>query len=170
MLTVLHAFQADLARIFAKSRMTISKLLRPESVAKVHALAASGVRLEAKRCKAAQYPVLEEHLFMTVGRGTRTVTKSEIIQEAEKLACEMMIHDLDVGNNWYTRFVNQHDLVVQTPARLESRYQTHRNDLSTSTSRRSSQSSQSGASTVSTMPSTPTSEANKFSEPLDLIN
>jgi len=82
--------------------MTISKLMRPESIAKVHALAASGVRLDVRRCKR-QHPHLEQLLFVTVGRGTRTVTKSEIIEQAEKIACEMNINDMDASNNWCNR-------------------------------------------------------------------
>ena len=92
--------------------MTISKLLRPESIAKVKALAASGVRLEVKRCKPAQYPELEQRLYEEVGKGERVVTKSEIFEMAQKVACEMMITDMDIGNNWCTRFIDQHDLVV----------------------------------------------------------
>ena len=37
--------QGELAHMFHKSRMTISKLLRPDKIAKTKALASSGVRL-----------------------------------------------------------------------------------------------------------------------------
>jgi len=131
-------WQAELARMFAKSRMTISKLMRPESIAKVHALAASGVRLDVRRCKRAQYPEIEQRLFISVGRGTRTVTKSEIIEQAEKMACDMNINDMDASNNWCNRFVSQHNLVInhaRLPARLQPRstpqssmFQTQDND------------------------------------------
>jgi len=141
--------------MFDKSRMTISKLMRPESIAKVHALAASGVRLDVRRCKRAQYPKLEQLLFISVGGGTRTVTKSEIIEQAEKMACEMNINDMDASNNWCNRFISQHDLVInhaRLPAPLQPRsmpqssmFRTHENDSNDSTF-------QSEASTMSTSP------------------
>lgn len=41
--------QCELARMFQKSRMTISKLLRPENVAHTKAMALAGHKLEARR-------------------------------------------------------------------------------------------------------------------------
>lgn len=137
--------------MFAKSRMTISKLMRPESIAKVHALAASGVRMDVRRCKRAQYPELEQRLFVAVGQGTRTVTKSEIIEQAEKMACEMNISDMDASNNWCNRFVSQHDLVInhaRLPARLQPRSMPQSSKFQTS----NDGTSQSEASTVSKTP------------------
>ena len=96
--------------MFGKSRMTISKLLRPEGIAKTKELANAGVRLESRRCKRAQYPELEGRLYEKLGMGSRVVTKAEVMQLAEDLADEMGIVDMEVNNNWCTRFVKQHDL------------------------------------------------------------
>ena len=41
--------QCELAKMFQKSRMTISKLLRPENVAHTKAMALAGHKLEARR-------------------------------------------------------------------------------------------------------------------------
>jgi hypothetical protein len=98
--------------MFNKSLMTISKVLRPEAVAKAKALAASGVRLEAKRCKSAQHPELERRLYQAVGMGARPVTKHEILEQAARMAREMRLDDMDMGNNWCTRFIKQHDLAL----------------------------------------------------------
>ena len=107
-----HRVQGELATMFGKSRMTISKLLRPEGIAKTKGLANAGVRLESKRCKRAQYPELEGRLYERLGMGSRPVTKGEVMQVAEELVGEMGIMDMDVSNNWCTRFIKQHDLSV----------------------------------------------------------
>jgi hypothetical protein len=53
--------QRDLAAMFRKSRMTISKVLRKENVANVTALASSGAALQAKRrCNARSHHGLPE--------------------------------------------------------------------------------------------------------------
>jgi hypothetical protein len=112
--------QGELALMYGKSRMTISKLLRPEGVAKIKELESTGVRMESRRCKQAQYPELEGRLFEMLGMGCRTVTKAEVMQRAEELAEEMGISDMKVNNNWYTRFIKQRDLSVGpygTPSR-----------------------------------------------------
>ena len=98
--------------MYGKSRMTISKLLRTEGVAKIKGLESAGVRMESRRCKQAQYPELEGRLFEVLGMGRRTVTKAEVMQQAEELADEMGISDTKVSNNWCTRFIKQRDLSV----------------------------------------------------------
>ena len=71
--------------MFNKSRMTISKLLRPESIAKIQALAAAGVRLEAKRCRPVRHPEVERRVYAAVGKGTRLTSKAEIFRHAQDI-------------------------------------------------------------------------------------
>jgi hypothetical protein len=104
--------QSELARIFGKARTTISRLLRPENISKTKELAASGVRMEARRCKRPQYPELERRLFELLGSGSRIVTKAEIVFKAEQLAVQMNISDMVADYNWCMRFIKQHDLVI----------------------------------------------------------
>ena len=101
--------------MFNKSRMTISKLLRPESIAKIEALDALGVRLEAKRCKLVRHPELERRVYEAVGLGHRLTSKAEIFSKAQDIACELNIRDFDGNTNWCLRFIQQHDLCVASP-------------------------------------------------------
>jgi hypothetical protein len=104
--------QSELAHMFGKSRMTICRLLRPASVAKIKALVNSGVRMEAKRCKPPQYPEVERRLYQDLGLGSRPVSKAEIVARAEQLAHALNIPDMDTSYNWCLRFINQHNLTV----------------------------------------------------------
>ena len=101
--------------MFNKSRMTISKLLRPESIAKIEALNASGVRLKAKRCRLVRHPELERRVYEAVGLGHRLTSKAEIFSKAQDIACELNIRDFDGDTNWCLRFIQQHDLCVASP-------------------------------------------------------
>ena len=107
-----YSAQGELAAMFNKSRMTISKLLRPESIAKTKALATSGVRLAARRCRSVQHPEFERRLYEALGMGARVVSKGEIIEKAATLARDMRINDMEISSNWCQRFVKQHDLVL----------------------------------------------------------
>ena len=104
--------QGDLAIMFRKSRMTISKVLRKDNVAKIKALAASGVRMEAKRCRKARYPEFERCLFRQLGDGLRPVIRHEVLTKARELLREMNITDMKVDSKWCTRFIRQHDLSI----------------------------------------------------------
>jgi hypothetical protein len=104
--------QSELANMFGKSRMTISKILRPENVENTKALAASGVKMGAKRCSRAQYPDLERRLYEVLGMGHRTVTKAEVLLRAQDLCSQMKISDMDMSNKWCAHFINSHDLRV----------------------------------------------------------
>ena len=92
--------------------MTISKLLRPENIAKTKALATSGVRMEVKRCKRIKHPELERRLYEAVGMGDRHVSKGEIRQKAAMLSRAMKIDDVDLSHNWCARFMKQHNLTA----------------------------------------------------------
>ena len=102
--------------------MTICKLLKPESMAKIRALAISGVRLEAKRCKSVQHPELEQCLYAAVGMGARRTSKKEILAKAEELAQEMNIADWKTDNGWCNRFINQHDLYLTSSSVASRRH------------------------------------------------
>ena len=72
----------------------------------------SSFRLDARRCKNSQYPLPERRLFAAVRSCARTLDKSEIIEQAEQMACEIKIKDMNVSNNWCSHFVTQHNLIV----------------------------------------------------------
>ena len=68
--------QKELAVMFNKSRMTISTLLRPASIAWYKQLADGGVRGAAKRCKRSEHPDLERLVFEAIGKGTARISKA----------------------------------------------------------------------------------------------
>jgi hypothetical protein len=102
----------DLAIMFRKSRMTISKVLRKDNVAKIKALAASGIRMEAKRCQKQRYPAFELCLFRQLGGRERPVSRHEVLTRARELMKEMNITDMRVDGKWGARFIRQHDLSI----------------------------------------------------------
>ena len=61
------AQQTEIAEMFNKSCMAISKLLRPESIFKTQALYISGVRPDSKRNKRFKRPELEQRVREAVG-------------------------------------------------------------------------------------------------------
>ena len=61
------AQQTEIAEMFNKSCMAISKILRPESIFKTQALYISGVRPDSKRNKRFKRPELEQRVREAVG-------------------------------------------------------------------------------------------------------
>jgi len=111
--------QKELAIIFDKSRMTISTLLRPDSIAWYKQLADGGIRGEAKRCKRSGYPDLERTIFKAIGKGKVSTTKADILNVAESIACKEGVPKFKPTNNWVSRFIQQHNIpITKQPQQL----------------------------------------------------
>ena len=101
--------QKDLAVMFCKSRMTICKVLRKESVDKIKALAATGICLRAKRSRIVRYPKFEQSLLEQLGpNGTRLLTRCELLVKARALSNAMNIADLTMDYKWCSRFMKHY--------------------------------------------------------------
>ena len=105
--------QKDLAVMFCKSRMTICKVLRKESVDKIKALAATGICLRAKRSRIVRYPKFEQSLLEQLGpNGTRLLTRRELLVKARALSNAMNIADLTMDYKWCSRFMKHYGLAI----------------------------------------------------------
>ena len=104
--------QKDLAVMFCKSRMTICKVLRKESVDKIKALAATGICLRAKRSRIVRYPKFEQSLVEQLGNGTRLLTRRELLVKARALSNAMNIADLTMDYKWCSRFMKHYGLAI----------------------------------------------------------
>ena len=104
--------QKELAELFGKSRMTISSVLRPDSIARCRQMAAGGVRGDAKRCKRPEGFEFESKVLQAVGGGREFTTKNAIISAAETLACKYGVRNFQATDKWYMRFVQQHNVPI----------------------------------------------------------
>jgi hypothetical protein len=72
--------------MFAKSRMTISTIVRPENIKWYKQLGESGVRPGAKRYKRSEHSDFERRVYEAIGKGQAATTKAEIARVAEAIA------------------------------------------------------------------------------------
>jgi len=89
--------QKELAVMFGKSRMTISTVLRADSVAWYKQLAEGGVRAEAKRCKRFEHPDIERLVFKALGAGKEATTKAVRVCVCVCARVPIFIHPCNVS-------------------------------------------------------------------------
>ena len=109
--------QAQLAQIYGKSRSAISKILRPENIAKLKNISDTGVHKGVKRYSHV-LPQLElekrihEMMVQRAGNPPRVCygRRAEVMAFAQKIAVEAGITDFRPTYGWYARFLKRHGL------------------------------------------------------------
>ncbi|EKX38278.1 hypothetical protein GUITHDRAFT_115619 [Guillardia theta CCMP2712] len=102
---------SELARMYGKSRSSISKILRPTYVRRLKQLAASGVSTDIKRSTSTLHPELERRIHEYVVRTARGANwRQEVCRYAEEVAEELGIEGFKASLNWYHRFIARHSL------------------------------------------------------------
>ena len=99
--------QKQLADIFRTSRVTICKILQKESVAKIKALAASGMSLRTRRMGTSRHLEFEQALLQQLGNDAHLMTRREIFVQATALS---KIADVTIDHKWCSRFMKRYDL------------------------------------------------------------
>ena len=111
--------QAQLANLYGKSRSAISKILRPENIAKLKNISDTGVHKGVKRYSHV-LPQLEMekriHQMMVDKGSDRPLLslvsgRTEVIAYAQKIALEAGVTDFRPTHGWYARFLKRHGLV-----------------------------------------------------------
>ena len=102
---------SELARMYGKSRSSISKILRPSYVRRLKQLAASGVSTDIRRSTSTLHPELERRIHEYVVRTARGASwRQEVCRYAEGVAEELGIEGFKASLNWYHRFIARHSL------------------------------------------------------------
>eukprot|EP00960_Hanusia_phi_P041369 754968-Hanusia_phi.AAC.1 len=102
---------SELARMYGKSRSSISKILRPASVHRLKQLAASGVSTKIKRSASTLHPALEQRIHehvVNMSRGGNRGFRQDICKYAEGAARELGIEGFKANTNWFHRFMRRH--------------------------------------------------------------
>jgi hypothetical protein len=110
--------QAQLAQLYGKSRSAISKILRPENIAKLKNISDTGVHKGVKRYSHV-LPQLElekrihEMMVERAGNAAACVyygRRAEVMAFAQKVAREAGVVDFRPTYGWYARFLKRHGL------------------------------------------------------------
>lgn len=125
--------QAQLAKMFNKSRSAISKILRPENIKKLKQVAATGMHPDVKRHSWRDFSdaflELEKRVHQYVLAAKQddkgNPCSTQVCQYAEELAKEIGVTNFRGTYGWFTRFMRRHGLsadMKEHDARVTSPY------------------------------------------------